>query len=130
MRGGGDGDELYGDAGNDSLYGGTENDILCGGAGADLIVGGDGNDTMDGGTRADRFVVARGHGDDVTDNFQHNADRLDLTAFGFASAAAVRALASARSDGVFIDLTSVGGDSILIASGLRLNQLDGGDLIL
>ncbi|MFN6979848.1 MAG: calcium-binding protein [Gemmobacter sp.] len=148
LRGGDDGDEIYGEAGNDSLSGGTGNDLLdggdgndtiaggddddliYGGAGADIITGGKGNDTMEGGPQADRFVFARGHGHDEIVGFQNNTDKLDLSAFGFANAGAVRALAAMRPDGLFIDLSSVGGDSILISSGLRLGQLDAADMVL
>lgn len=93
-------DSLTGGAGRDRLVGGTGNDLLLGGSGADVLLGGAGRDTLAGGTGKDRltggagadtFVIAAGSGRDEITDFGR-ADKLDLTAFGFADFGAVEAL--------------------------------------
>ncbi len=63
---GGDGaDYLDGGAGRDTLQGGDGNDTLVGGAGDDFLAGGKGNDRLDGGTGTNRYLFAKGDGQDV-----------------------------------------------------------------
>lgn len=70
-RGGDDGEEidggagddiLSGEAGNDRITGGDGDDILSGGAGADTLAGGDGDDLLEG-----RVLAAGADARDVTD---------------------------------------------------------------
>ena len=77
LAGGGNRDDLQGGSGRDTLLGGTGEDTLDGGGDDDVMIGGDGPDT---------FVFAPGSGRDLIRIFEGN-DRIDLSAFGFASAA-------------------------------------------
>lgn len=63
---GGEGnDYLDGGAGRDTLQGGDGNDTLIGGAGDDFLAGGKGNDRLDGGSGANRYLFAKGDGQDL-----------------------------------------------------------------
>jgi RTX calcium-binding nonapeptide repeat (4 copies) len=88
VNGGSGNDLLEGEAGNDTLVGEGGNDRLLGGDGNDVLLGGNGNDYLDGGAGADKFLFNRGGGVDWVVNFTAE-DRIDLGAFGFASAQAV-----------------------------------------
>ena len=89
---GGDGDDrVFGSQDDDTVLGGAGDDIVRGdneaaGNGADVIIGGPGNDLLKGDGNnligADVFVFVPGDGDDVIQDFQVNADRLDFSAFG------------------------------------------------
>ncbi|MFD1216105.1 calcium-binding protein [Microbulbifer celer] len=65
LLGGAGQDLLRGDTGNDTLRGGDGDDALTAGAGNDLLAGGKGNDHLDGGTGTNRYLFARGDGQDV-----------------------------------------------------------------
>ncbi|WP_422463575.1 calcium-binding protein [Endozoicomonas sp. ALB115] len=58
-------DNLYGESGNDELRGGDGNDLLDGSSGDDVLEGGKGQDTLNGGTGSDRYLFARGDGQDL-----------------------------------------------------------------
>ena len=93
---GGDGtDTLNGGADNDALLGGAGDDTLNGDAGVDRLTGGAGNDSMNGGNGNDVFVFAAGFGNDTIAGFDANPaggqDLLDVSAYGFADAAALNA---------------------------------------
>jgi Ca2+-binding RTX toxin-like protein len=93
---GGDGtDTLNGGADNDTLNGGAGDDTLNGDAGVDRLTGGAGNDSMNGGNGSDVFVFAAGFGNDTIAGFDANPaggqDLLDVSAYGFADAAALNA---------------------------------------
>jgi Ca2+-binding RTX toxin-like protein len=78
---------LNGRGGNDELNGGLGNDALFGEIGQDLLNGGQGADKLTGGAGADTFVYASnldstwiaGKPADVIMDFQHGADKIDLT---------------------------------------------------
>jgi Ca2+-binding RTX toxin-like protein len=96
LYGGANNDRLQGDAGNDTLYGGSGSDTLYGGLGDDklqgdssndALYGGDGNDQLNGGigqdrlyggTGADEYGFARGHGQDIINDLDQNANVTDL----------------------------------------------------
>ncbi|WKT60104.1 calcium-binding protein [Microbulbifer thermotolerans] len=65
LLGGSGRDVLRGDAGNDTLRGGDGDDVLTAGAGNDLLAGGKGNDYLDGGSGTNRYLFAKGDGQDV-----------------------------------------------------------------
>ena len=85
-------DALFGEDGNDRLSGGSGFDRLFGGAGQDTLGGGGGNDLLSGGAGADVFVFQKGGGTDHIVDFGLGADRIDVSAFGFASGGEVLAL--------------------------------------
>jgi Ca2+-binding RTX toxin-like protein len=97
------GDRLYGEEGNDTLIGGLADDTLEGGAGNDTLEGGAGDDVLAGGAGADRFVFAAGDDADIIADFEDGIDRLDLSAFGFASAAEALARANETGGDVVFD---------------------------
>ena len=83
---GGGVDVLFGGGGSDTLNGGAGADTLFGGAGNDFLTGGTGRDLMTGGLGADVFRFAAvnesarvAQADRITD-FQHNSDKIDLSA--------------------------------------------------
>ncbi len=127
LRGGGAADTLQGGAGNDRLSGQAGNDILRGGAGADTLDGGAGNDRLFGEGGSDRFVFAPGGGTDRIKDFQDGTDRIDLSAFGFASVQAAKALATNQQGNVVFDFD---GDGTLIVEGITKAQLTAADLIV
>ncbi len=125
------GDTIAGLDGNDRLSGGDGNDVLNGGSGKDILIGGDGddrlvgefgNDTLTGGTGADTFVFdIKGAHDTVTD-FVQGQDKIDLTAYHYANAAAALA---AFSTGIYVDHTT-----FVTFTGLNTVNITADDLIL
>ncbi|MEP5001161.1 MAG: calcium-binding protein, partial [Paracoccaceae bacterium] len=101
-------------SGNDTAIGGTGDDTLNGGSNADILDGGDGddrvrgdngmdqlnggggNDLLNGGANADLFWFfdISNMGQDRITDFQDGLDTINLSDFGFGSAADVLALAS------------------------------------
>ena len=83
---GGD-DIVDGGSGKDVITGGTGNDILIGGTGSDRIFGNSGDDLLDGnanadvlngGAGADTFVLTRGNGSDIIQDFRNGQDFIGL----------------------------------------------------
>jgi Ca2+-binding RTX toxin-like protein len=120
-------DVLSGGAGADVLRGGADDDLLYGGTEADALTGGLGDDRLNGGAGVDTFVFTRNQGTDRITDFQNGTDKLDLKAFDFASLAAVRALCSASSSGLRMD---VPGEGVIFVQGLTLATLTAGDVLL
>ncbi|THH39034.1 calcium-binding protein [Aliishimia ponticola] len=124
-------DDLRGGSGSDQLAGDAGDDFMLGDNGADTLNGGVGEDTMTGGNGADIFVfenyaLGATEYDSVRD-FTSGSDKLDLSDFGFANAAAVLAGATQRGWGVRLELDS---DQVVALEGLNLADLSGADLIL
>ena len=120
---GGDGvDTLNGGADGDMLMGGAGGDTINGDAGLDTITGGAGDDTMTGGDEADTFVFSPADGDgvDVITDFE-TADKINLKDFGL-EAADLAKLIKVRGDDIIIDLTDVGGGTIVL--GGTVNDVD------
>lgn len=120
-------DFLQGRGGNDTLLGDAGQDILLGGSGSDMLNGGSGNDSLRGGGGADVFVFEVGGDIDRVRDFADGVDRIDVSDFGFASAADVLALASQTGNRVEIDLN---GSDMIILNNLSLADLDAGDFII
>ncbi len=70
IAGGAGNDKIYGNLGNDKLYGDEGNDQIWGGDGDDEIWGGYGNDILNGGAGIDAFVLVRGQGADIIEDFK------------------------------------------------------------
>lgn len=125
---GGDGtDVLSGDIGNDVLSGGRDRDRIAGGLGLDTLRGDGGNDQLTGGFGADVFAFARGGGTDLVTDFGLGADRIDASAFDFASGAEVLALC--RQSGDDVNLTLGLGMTVVLAD-LQLADLGAGDFLV
>jgi len=118
---------LNGGVGADTLRGGAGNDQLNGGAGNDRLDGGTGNDTLNGGAGNDTFVLSRGSGHDVVQDFQSGVDHIDLSAWHVRSVG--RLLASAVESGGNTTITLSPTDSIEL-DGVHLSQLHSSDFIL
>jgi beta-glucanase (GH16 family) len=133
LDGGAGNDSLYGGVGADTLVGGTGNDGLYGGDGNDRLVGGAGDDTLFGGQGAgdnDVFVFAPGSGNDTIQDFTPGAgsvDKIDVTAYGFGSVAAVLAVTSDSGGNAVIHLTA--SDSITLV-GITTTLLHGDDFLV
>ena len=80
LFGGAGDDRLLGDGDDDLLSGGLGRDTLLGGAGSDTLTGGAGDDVLNGGALADVFVLTRGGGRDIIQDYQDGVDRLDVRA--------------------------------------------------
>ena len=115
IDGGAGDDTLYGGpgGGDDEMTGGTGNDRLFGGQGADTLDGGPGDDTLAGGPGTDVFVFDPGDGVDTVTDFSAGTDKLNLTAFDIDSVNDITM--TTGDDGVTIDLSDIGGGSILLA---------------
>lgn len=131
LSGEADDDLLIGGTGNDDLDGESGDDVLIGDLsdflfGNDVLDGGTGNDLLEGGRGADVFVFRPGDGNDtigrialdVSDpaassvtaaDFTPGLDRIDLTAFGFGTAAEI-----------FAAITDVGGSAVFQSGGASL----------
>ena len=72
--------EIIGDSGNDVLNGQKGDDIISGGAGSDKLIGGKGGDIMSGGDGSDTFVIKRGNGYDIIEDFS-NRDQINVQGF-------------------------------------------------
>ncbi len=75
-------DLLFGGRGQDQLYGGSENDQLTGRNGADRLDGQAGDDLLLGGRGLDTFVFKHQGGNDTVEDFNTDADRLDIIGHG------------------------------------------------
>ncbi|MCB1517006.1 MAG: hypothetical protein KDJ19_05240 [Hyphomicrobiaceae bacterium] len=80
-----DDDDLSGGDNNDTLKGRDGDDTLDGGSGRDHLFAGRGNDELTGGTQRDYFHFGRNQGENTISDYEDGTDRIDLTAFGFAS---------------------------------------------
>ncbi len=120
---GGAGDFIFGDAGNDTIEGGVGDDWLMGGSDADVFVFApdQGRDTIT------RFVLSGSNPGYVGTDFVTGQDRIDLTAFGYASAAAALAEFGDNGQGhaVFRD-----DGTTIVLRGISTDELSAGDLIV
>lgn len=105
-------DQLLGLGGNDVLRGEGGNDTITGGNGDDVLDGGSGNDVLNGGAGNDTYVFAAGFGQDVIENYDDQADRLDRIEFAVGIAATD---ASVRRVGDDLLLAFSNGDSVTVA---------------
>ena len=112
-------DTLTGDAGANRINGGTGADTINGGGGADTLIGGAGNDT---------FVFSAASGQDTVTDFTSGADKLDLSAYGFADFAAVQA--ATTNDGGGNAVINLGGGNTVTLTGVSSSQLQSGDVII
>lgn len=126
LTGGDAADRLRGGNGADVLSGGAGDDQLSGGQGRDRLTGGSGADRLSGGAAADVFVLSPADGSDHVTDFETGRDRLDLTAFHFATAEA--ALSHWREESGGLRLDHDGGGAFL--AGVTLAMLSADDLIV
>lgn len=121
-------ERLTGSQFNDTLTGSTAGNQLFGLNGDDTIRGYLGNDLMNGGGGADTFVFDNNGGNDIIVGFENDVDKLDLSVYGYASAAQV--LANTTVSGVDVFITYDANDSIrLVGFAANVGDLSD-DLIL
>lgn len=138
-------DSVTGGAGNDTITAQSFDSDMDGGIGNDTFVfngtsgaatGGAGNDTfrvlkgsadINGGGGADHYVIMKGVSAINIVGFDHVSEQLDLSDFGIASFAALKALGQTITGSVEFDL---GPNTVLRLAGVSLNSLDAGDFIL
>lgn len=120
LDGGSGADTLNGGDGNDILLGGAQADRLLGGKGDDVLDGGKGADSLQGGADSDTFVLARGNGTDVIQDFRNGQDLIGLKDnLTFADLKIVQ-----QGDSTIIQ---AGGEQLAILSGVRSSQIDTSD---
>ncbi|MDG2535387.1 M10 family metallopeptidase C-terminal domain-containing protein [Sphingomonas sp. HITSZ_GF] len=124
------GTTLYG-VGNalaNTITGSDATNWLLGGAGNDRIDGGKGDDVLYGQDGADTFVFGASSGIDTIGDFVAGTDKIDLSAYGFASFAAVQAAMTDQGGGIMN--IALGGGNYVILIGVAKAQLSAGDFIL
>ncbi len=128
IDGGGGNDTLYGGpgGGDDEMTGGPGNDRLFGGQGDDTLRGGPGEDRLVGGPGEDVFVFSPGDGADTVTDFFSGTDKVDLTAFDIEGIDDISM--TTGDDGVTVDLSDIGGGTILLANLTALP--DAGDFLI
>jgi Ca2+-binding RTX toxin-like protein len=109
IRGNNNVDAMTGDTGDEIFDGRGNDDVLNGGGGADILIGNTGDDTLTGGAGADTFVFRPGDGfDEITDFNFGDGDRIDVTAFGFATAADFSIDGATSPGNLIIDFNGLG----------------------
>ncbi|MEO7689450.1 MAG: calcium-binding protein [Sphingomonas sp.] len=120
--------DLTGNAYSHDIQGNAGANVLTGGSADDVLQGFGGNDMLTGGGGADRFVFDHSTGQDVVGDFSSGVDKLDLSAFGFASFQDVQNASHDDGGGdLVIDLDN--GDTVTLM-GVTTSQLQSGDVIL
>jgi serralysin len=106
---------------NDGLYGAgnAKDNVILGEGGSQQLYGGRGQDVLVGGGGADVFVVYKGEGSDVIQDFSAGEDKVRLKA-GFSDFSQVQARLSQQGADVKLDL---GGGDGLIFRNLTVGQL-------
>jgi Ca2+-binding RTX toxin-like protein len=127
------GDDLIkGRAGDDTLRGDLGNDHLDASNGNDHLDGGVGNDMLRGGAGSDTFIFAKDCDEDHILDFRTGLDKIDVSAFGFASKADVLDGFRILSPGAAI--LDLGGDNYVIFdyvnTGGVVPVLSAGDIII
>ncbi|WP_088889339.1 calcium-binding protein [Leptolyngbya ohadii] len=120
VDGGSGKDVITGGTGNDILIGGTGNDRIFGNSGDDLLDGGRGSDLLVGGAGVDTFVLARGNGNDIIQDFRNGQDFI-----GLGGGLAAGDLKFVQQGGSTIIQT--GQEQLAILRGVRPSALDLGD---
>ncbi|MDP3869255.1 family 16 glycosylhydrolase [Phenylobacterium sp.] len=113
------GDRTYG-------AGGAGDNIIQGGAGSQQLYGGGGQDILIGGAGSDVFVVVKGEGGDVIQDFSPGEDVIRLTG-GYTSFGQVQAHLTQVGGDVKLDLG--GGDGLMLRN-LTVSQLSAQDFEL
>ena len=109
------------------LTGNAIGNYLLGGAGNDTLNGKAGEDVLFGEAGADIFVFESGTGGDLIGDFARGTDKIDISAFGFASFAALKAGFSQVGANGAINL---GNGDFIVLHNVTMSQLTQGDFIL
>lgn len=125
---GGGADRVIGRAGDDRLLGGVGDDVLFANSGDDRMTGGAGDDRLIASFGAEILLFAPGSGRDLVQNFTPGEDRLDVSAYGFADAAAVVGLIDDVDGAAEIALN--GAVDVIRLEGVMAGDLAAGDFIV
>ncbi|HKX10136.1 MAG TPA: hypothetical protein VJN67_18205, partial [Stellaceae bacterium] len=124
-------DNLYLQAsGNATAIGNSGNNIIKGNAGSDTLATGGGSDILIAGTGADTYVVAK-QANTTTwiEGFKTSGaaiDKLDLTAYGFTSFAAVQAAMTQSGSNVALNL---GNGELLLLQNKQVSSISASNII-
>lgn len=131
IDGNGGGDEILAGQGADIVNGGKGNDVLKGGKGGDTIDGGEGNDMLTGGNGSDTFVFTGIVGTDTILDFNAGKDVIDLSALSGEANSFNQVLSALTEDGntLVYDFGN-DGDTVLILTGVAMDDLSASDFIL
>ncbi|MCB9993620.1 MAG: right-handed parallel beta-helix repeat-containing protein [Hyphomicrobiaceae bacterium] len=130
LDGGAGDDILKGRNGSDTLIGGSGDDNLKGGKGSDILIAGKGTDTLTGGQNDDTFTFGKFQNKNTITDFQNGLDKIDLSAFGFATKADAKAAfqeVGTTHDNV---VKFVQNGTTIIVKGIDLHDVSNGDLII
>ncbi|QNO26915.1 M10 family metallopeptidase C-terminal domain-containing protein [Sphingopyxis sp. OPL5] len=109
------------------LTGNAIGNYLLGGRGNDTLNGKGGNDVLFGEGGVDTFVFERGTGGDVIGDFARGTDKIDVSAFGFASFGALQAgFTQVGANGAI----NLGNGDFIVLHNVTMSQLTQGDFIL
>ncbi|MBY0330640.1 MAG: hypothetical protein K2X49_08210 [Acetobacteraceae bacterium] len=120
---------MLGGGGNDTLLAGQGDGRLFGDAGRDSLDGGAGDDTLARARGSDVVVIGRGSGDDLVAGFQDGFDIIDLRAFHLNAFGAAGMRVTDGAGGVLLDLTELGGGTMVLR-GMTVGTLDSGDVLI
>ena len=98
--------------------GNSDNNIITGGSGQQTIDGGLGDDVLKGGAGSDIFILARGNGSDLIQDFKPE-DSVSLNGYGFASFDEVKANMVQSGTDVRLDL---GQGEVLVFANTTIDQ--------
>ncbi|PJI92631.1 FG-GAP repeat protein [Yoonia maricola] len=122
-----------GTAGDDTIVGQDVAEALFGAAGNDIIAGNGGGDRLSGGAGSDTFVFIDTDGIETIADFEDGLagqDIIDVSAFGFATAADVLNLAEASGPGGHDVVIQLDTDSAILLQNYDLSQLDAADFLV
>lgn len=122
-------DFLNGDQGSDRINGGDGEDELIGGEGKDGLVGGSDNDILNGGKGADVFVLERGGGRDIIQDYKDSEDWIGLPQNLDRPSEFIRFQDLTLSNQGRDTLISLGSESLAILKNVRPNELQAFDFV-
>lgn len=130
--GGSGNDSIIGNDANNLLDGRRGNDRLSGAAGDDVLIANAGTDRLTGGSGDDLFVIRNKGGHDIIQDFQTagTIEKIDLTAFHFASFAALQTATTDNADGCVITLDGGAAPDSVTLTGVFSIMLAADDFIL
>ena len=113
--------------GNAFATGNSGNNIITGNAGADTLTTGGGNDILVAGTGADTFIATvQANSTTWIEGFKTASDRVDLSAYGFSSFAAVQSAMTQSGSNVALNL---GNGQLLMLQGQQVASISAGNVI-
>ncbi len=113
----------------ENAVGGGGNDVITGNSSDNKLTGGAGNDTLSGGGGADTFVVTRGAGADIIQDFQVGVDKIDALGLGLTGGSLSAAGITLSQSGSSTIVRFPNGEQITLLN-VNVSQLTLNDFIL